>query len=223
MLRRPRGVCVIRTRSAGAGPFLIIGIRGRCLFSGDYGVSGPGAWPGSHLGLDAPFLTLSALEGGDSLPTVMHRLPPARGHRERLRPGVLWGDRGGPPRGVTSPGLPSEPTSSLHASPASAGPLGGSAPGQHGGLWGPASSDPASGLASAAGREGSGPHGTHACFHRSGLHPEVRQSVCTAKAGQGLGGLPFTASCENQGGEVPCDLPPASRAPARLLLPHPQP
>ena len=96
-------MCVIRTRSAGAGPFLIIGIRGRCLFSGDYGVSGPGAWPGSHLGLDAPFLTLSALGGGDSLPTVMHRLPPARGHRERLRPGVLWGDRGGPPRGVPAP------------------------------------------------------------------------------------------------------------------------
>lgn len=91
------------------------------------------------------------------------------------------------------PCLPSEPTSSLHAchqrlpGPWAALPLASRV-----GSGGPASFDPASGLASAAGREGSGPRGTLTCFHwvRSSPWGWAESTVPSHRPG-----LPFSASC----------------------------
>lgn len=90
------------------------------------------------------------------------------------------------------PRLPSEPTlSSARVSPASAGPWAALPLASRVGP-GTCLADPASGLASAAGWEGSGPQGTHTCSHRVWSSPWGRQSVCTAQAGQGS---PFSVSC----------------------------
>lgn len=106
---------------------------------------------------------------------------------------MLWGETVGTLPRNDQPRLPSEPTSSLHAchqhppGPWAALPLA-----SRMGSGGPASFDPASGLASAAGWEGSGPQGTHTCFHRVWSSPWGQAERVHR---QGRPGLPFSVSC----------------------------
>lgn len=71
-------------------------LRGQCLFFADYGVSGPGQVP--TMGWTPHSSHSLPSGGGDSLPTVMHKLPPAQGPRCEAE---AWGapgrDRGDPP------------------------------------------------------------------------------------------------------------------------------
>lgn len=78
-------------------------LRGQYLFLVTMGVSGPRAWPGSHHGLGRPLPRTPCPRGGESLPSVMHKLPPAQGTTAKAEAGVLWGGRGDPPRRRPAP------------------------------------------------------------------------------------------------------------------------
>ena len=74
-------------------------LRGQCLFLVTMGCLGLELGQGPTMGWTPPSSHSLPSGGGDSLPSVMHKLPPAQGpRREAEARGALGRDRGDPPK-----------------------------------------------------------------------------------------------------------------------------